>query len=56
MADTKLLILLIAQGEKVALDSDTLEPDTLPTYRQMMQRLARDPVGQTLFFELMMSL
>ena len=47
LADTKLLILLIVQGEKVALDSDDIDPDTLPTDHQMMQRLARDPVGQT---------
>ena len=56
LADTKNLLLLIVQGEEVTLDSDNLGPEVLPTYRQMMQRLARDPVGQTLVFELMMRL
>ena len=51
LADTKQLLLLVVQGVEVRLDADDLNAEILPKYRDMMQRLARDPVGQTLVFE-----
>ena len=56
LADTKQLLLLVVQGVEVRLDADDLNAEILPKYRDMMQRLARDPVGQTLVFELIMRL
>ena len=56
LADTKQPLLLIVQGYHIRLD-DSLEGDnTLPKYRDMMRRVAADPVGQTVVFELMMRL
>ena len=56
LADTKQVLLLRVQGYKVELDaSDDLTEDS-PKYRDMMCRLARDPVGQTVVFELLMRL
>jgi hypothetical protein len=40
----------------VRLDESELDAGALPKYRDMMLRLARDPVGQTLMFELFMRL
>ena len=56
LADTKQLLLLVVQGVEVRLDAEDLNAEILPKYRDMMQRLARDPVGQTLVFELIMRL
>ena len=54
LADSKQPLLLIVQGEEIRLD-DSLENDgVLPKYRDMLRRLARDPVGQTVMFELVM--
>jgi len=56
LADTKQLLLLTVQGSAIGLDERHLDGVNLPRYRDMMQRLARDPVGQTRVFELMMRL
>ena len=56
VADTKQKLLMVVQGQEVRLDDDEIGQDTLPKYRHMMQRLARDPHGQTVVFELMMRL
>ena len=56
LADTKQLLLLVVQGSEIHLDDRHLADDSLPRYRDMMQRLARDPVGQTRVFELVMQL
>ena len=56
MADTKQILLLKVQDQEVYLDEEQLDPTLLPKYRDMMQRLASDPVGQTLVFELIMRL
>lgn len=56
LADTKQLLLLKVQGSDIGLDERHLAGVNLPRYRDMMQRLARDPVGQTRVFELMMRL
>ena len=56
LADTKQQLLLVVEGVEVRLDASELDPDVLPKYRDMLQRLARDPVGQTLVFELVMRL
>ena len=44
-------MLLIVQGEEFAFDTDVVA-----SYREMVTRLASDPVGQTLVFELMIRL
>ena len=44
-------MLLVVQGVDVRLDDTELDGVELPRYRDMMQRLARDPVGQTRVFE-----
>lgn len=55
LADTKQPLLLAVQGYKVKLDA--LEAgDVLPKYRDMMRRLARSPVAQTIVFEKIMRL
>ena len=41
---------------EIRLDASEIDADILPKYRDMMQRLARDPVGQTLVFEKIMQL
>ena len=56
LADNKQPLLLVVQGEEIRLDESMLEGSDLPRYRDMMRRLARDPVGQTRVFELMMRL
>ena len=56
LADTKQVLLLVVQGVDVRLDDGDLAQVDLPRYRDMMQRLARDPVGQTRVFELVMRL
>ena len=56
LADTKQKLLMVVQGQEVRLDEDDVASEVLPTYREMMQRLARDPYGQTVVFELMMRL
>ena len=45
LADTKQLLLLVVEGSEIRLDDAELEPGILPKYRDMMMRLARDPVG-----------
>ena len=52
LADAKQPLLLIVQGQEIRL-GETLGSDTtvLPKYRDMLRRLARDPVGQTIVFE-----
>ena len=56
LADTKQMLLLVVQGVEVRLDASEADQAVLPRYRDMMQRLARDPVGQTLVFDLVMRL
>ena len=51
LADNKQPLLLIVQGEKVEFDADVGN-----NYREMTERLAADPVGQAIVFELMMRL
>ena len=51
LADAKQPMLLIVQGEEFAFDTDVVA-----SYREMVTRLASDPVGQTLVFELMIRL
>ena len=51
LADTKQPLLLIVQGEEFVLDQDLQVP-----YREMVQRVAADPVGQAIVFELMIRL
>ena len=51
LADNKQRLLLIVQGE--AFDFDR---EVEVSYREMTQRLARDPVGQAVVFELMIRL
>ena len=54
LADSKQPLLLIVQGEEIRLDESLENDDVLPKYRDMLRRLARDPVGQTVMFELVM--
>ena len=57
IADTQHPLLLVIQGETVDLGAVAADmPDTLPKYRDMMRRLAQDPVAQTLQFEFLMRL
>ena len=56
LADSKQPLLLVVEGVELRLDSDVDDVGNLPKYREMMQRLPRDPVGQTRVFELMMRL
>ena len=51
LADNKQPLLLIVQGEPVEFDADVGN-----SYREMTERLAADPVGQAIVFELMMRL
>ena len=46
LADTKQPLLLIVQGYHIRLDDSLEGDDTLPKYRDMMRRVAADPVGQ----------
>ena len=50
LADTKQPLLLV-QGQEVRLDQDLQVP-----YREMVQRVAADPIGQAIVFELMIRL
>ena len=55
LADGKQPLLLIVQGQELRLDESLgSESAVLPKYRDMLRRLARDPVGQTIVFELIM--
>lgn len=56
LADTKQALLLVVEGIEVRLDDAEMDTEVLPKYRDMMARLARDPVGQTLVFEMVMRL
>ena len=57
IADTQHPLLLVIQGETVDLGGVAADmPETLPKYRDMMRRLAQDPVAQTLQFEFLMRL
>ena len=57
LADTKQPLLLVVQGVEIRLeDSFIAGNETLPKYRDMMKRLAGDPVGQALVFDKMMKL
>lgn len=56
LADTKQPLLLVVQGHEVRLDDSLKDDDTLPKYRDMVKRVAADPLGQTVVFELMMRL
>ena len=56
LADTKQPLLLIVEGVELRLEDGLESDETLPKYRDMMQRLARDPVGQTVVFHLIMTL
>jgi hypothetical protein len=51
LADNKQPLLLIVQGEPIEFDADVGN-----SYREMTERLAADPVGQAIVFELMMQL
>ena len=51
LADNKQPLLLLVQGEPVEFDADVGN-----SYREMTERLAADPVGQAIVFELMMRL
>ena len=51
IADNKQMLLLVVQGEEFHFDEPLGN-----TYREMSQRLAQDPVGQALVFELMIRL
>ena len=57
VADTQHPLLLIVQGEQIdlgAVSADTAS--TLPKYRDMLRRVAQDPVGQVVQFEMLMRL
>ncbi|CAE7026696.1 unnamed protein product [Symbiodinium sp. CCMP2592] len=57
VADTQHPLLLVVQGEAVDLGAVSADMETvLPKYRDMLRRLAQDPVGQTVQFELLMRL
>ena len=56
LADTRQVMLLKVQGVEVHLDAAEMDAEVLPKYREMLQRLAGNPVGQTLVFELIMRL
>ena len=54
LADTKQPLLLVVQGEEFYFGEK--EADLNHKYKEMVERLARDPVGQTLVFELIIRL
>ncbi|CAE7197789.1 tkt [Symbiodinium sp. CCMP2592] len=57
VADTQHPLLLVVQGEVVDLGAVNGDMETvLPKYRDMLRRLAQDPVAQTVQFELLMRL
>ena len=47
---------LVIQKEQVFLDASLDEEGVAPKYRDMLVRIAKDPVGQTIAFHLMMRL
>ena len=55
-ADTQQPLFLIAQGQQIRLDAHGDYQDELPKYRDMMRRVAQDPVSQTVMFELLIRL
>ena len=55
-ADTQQPLFLIAQGQEIRLDANGDYQDELPKYRDMMRRVAQDPVAQTVMFELLIRL
>ena len=56
LADGKQCLLLVVQNEEISLDASLDTDQVLPKYRDMLLRLAKDPVGQTLVFHLIMRL
>ena len=57
LADTQHPLLLVVQGEEVDLGSVDQEMDpSLPKYRDMLRKIAQDPVAQTVQFEFLMRL
>ena len=57
VADAQHPLLLIVQGQPVDLGCvDTEMEQALPKYRDMLRRLAQDPVGQVIQFEFLMRL
>ena len=56
LADGKQCLLLVVQNVKIDLDPTLDTQGVVPKYRDMLLRLARDPVGQTLVFHLVMRL
>ena len=56
IADDKQCLLLVVQNEKNYLDKTLDTEAVIPKYRDMLLRLAKDPVGQTRVFHLIMRL
>ena len=59
IADTKQPLFVRVKGQEIRLDDGSipgLRSDVLPKYRDMMRRVAQNPVGQTVCFELIMRL
>ena len=59
VADTKQPLFVKVQGQEIPLDDasiPSLRSDVVPKYRDMMRRVAQDPVTQTVCFELIMRL
>ncbi|CAK0887182.1 unnamed protein product [Prorocentrum cordatum] len=59
VADTKQPLFVRVEGQEIPLDDRSipgLRSDVIPKYRDMMRRVAQDPVGQTVCFELIMRL
>ena len=56
IADTKQQLLLVVQGVDVRLDGSDADTAIWEKYRDVMKRVAADPVGQTIVFEKMMTL
>jgi hypothetical protein len=56
LADGKQCPLLVVQNEKIYLDTSLDTDGVVPKYREMLLRLAKDPVGQTIVFHLVMRL
>ncbi|CAK0814408.1 unnamed protein product, partial [Prorocentrum cordatum] len=55
LADTKQPLILIMQGEEYTFGNDLTDAEQV-TFSEMSQRIAADPVGQAVVFELMMRL
>ena len=56
LADAKQPLLLVVQNEEFYVDASLDSDGVLSKYRDMLARLARDPVGQTITFHLIMVL